>query len=167
VLDVLKSPELQAAILGMRAARKNIAADINKRTRSEVKPLWQAELARHADDTMDYRTMVPNARVAVSTRQVSLVAGTSGRAFSGGFTPKFNWPAREYGMHNHRVQVQTRSRKGKTYTRTTTIGTQHPRRRKKGRIAGPAAGDVGHRIVSIWVANIVDGFRTSWSEVES
>lgn len=159
MLDVTRSPELQAAILGMKRAERELRLDINKEARSELRPLWLEALRGHAETLTDFRIIIDGARVAAGTRQVSLKAATSNRPRSGGLVPSRDFAAQEFGMRNHLKTFTTTSPLGKRYQVTKVVGRQFPSRQRYGRVANAAASVVGRRLVAIWVRIIVDNFR--------
>lgn len=159
MLDVQRSPELQAAILGMRQAERQVRLDINKEARKVIGPQWVEALRGRSTTRTDIRILVQGARVAAGARQVTLKAATSKRPLSGGLVPSVNWPAQEFGMRNRKATMTTTSRKGNSYQVTKLIGSQFPNRRKNGRIAYDASSQIGTTLVGLWVRTIVDGFR--------
>jgi len=160
MLDVQRSPELQAAILGMRNAERQVRLDINKEARKTVKPMWLDALRSRSNSRADETILVKGSRVAIGARQVSLRAATSRRPLSGGLIPAENWPAQEFGMRTRKATMAATSRKGNRYQVTKTIGRQFPNRTKEGRVAFDASSAVGTKIVASWVRTVVDGFRS-------
>lgn len=160
MLDVRRSPELQAALLAMRQTDREITANINKTARTKLGPIWQESLRGNSTTRLDIRALVKGARVAVGVRQVSLKAATSTKALSGGLVPTHNWQAQEFGMRVRKRTFTTHSPKGKAYKVTRTQGTQFPARTKHGRVIFAAASETGTRLVGIWLVHIVDQLRT-------
>lgn len=160
MLDVQRSPELQAAILGMKQADRQVRLDINKEARRTIGPQWIQALQSRSQSRIDDVILVKGARVAVGARQVTLKAATSKKPLSGGLIPSVNWPAAEFGMRTRRATIETKSPKGNKYQVTKSIGRQFPSRRKEGRVAFDASSAVGTKLVALWVRTIVDGFRS-------
>lgn len=159
MLDVRDSRELQATILALRQAQREIRTGINKEARSRIRPLWQAELGRRARDEMTRRIIVAGARATASDRGVTMHAATSRRPLSGGLVPATEWAGAEFGARTRRVEVTQRSRAGNDYTRPLTINRQFPGRQQDGMVAFDAASEVGTRLVALWVHTVVDELR--------
>jgi len=159
MLDVQDHRELQAALLAMKSVERTVRNDINKTARGKLKPIWIEALSFNAGDRMAQRVIVAGARVAVTARQVRLMAATSRRPLRGGLIPDTQWTHVEFGANEREVEVTQRSRRGKPYTRTMTINRQFPARQKHGRIAFDAASHTGRQIVALWVGTIVDELK--------
>lgn len=159
MLDVRRSPELQAALLGVRQAERTIRTNINRVARTQMRPLWQAALAQRASSSLERRVLLPSARVAVGAKNVSAVAATSKRPLSGGLVPSVDWPAVEFGARSHQAEFQQRSRSGNTYTRKMWVSRAFKGRVKQGYVVFDASSELGTKLVGIWVNTIVDEFR--------
>ena len=158
MLDVRRSPELQAAILGLKQAEREVRLDIGKDARKSLRPLWTEALNGFVETRMDNRIIVKGARVAVGTRQVSLKAATSTKPLSGGLIPSEKWHVVELGARRHKKTIQARSKLGTLYTYSRTVNRQLPGRVKHGRVAFAAASIVGTKLVGIWLRTIVSHF---------
>lgn len=158
MLDVRGSRELQAALLTIRTAERELRLDINKEARSEISSAWRESVLGFAESRTDVRILAQGARAQVGTRQVSLKAATSNRPLRGGLIPSKMWQAQEFGMRNYKKTITTTSRLGNKYQVTRTIGRQFPGRQRNGRVVFNAASLVVTRLVSIWVRTIVRKF---------
>jgi hypothetical protein len=165
MLDVRRSPELQAALLGLKQAERVVRLDINKDARKGLSPLWAEALRGNSETRLDDRVITKGARVAVGVRQVSLKAATSNRPLKGGLIPSRLWYAVEFGARRRQVQVQAVSPRGTAYSYTRTVNRQLPGRVRNGRVAFEAASGIGTKLVGIWLGTIVDAFR-SFAEVK-
>ena len=158
MLDVRGSRELQAALLTIRTAERELRLDINKEARSVLSGEWRESVLGFAESRTDVRILAQGARAQVGTRQVSLKAATSNRPLRGGLVPSRNWAAQEFGMRNYRKTFTSRSRLGNTYEVTRIIGRQFPGRQRNGRVVFAAASLTVTRLVRIWVQTIVGKF---------
>jgi len=156
MLDVRGSRELQATILALRQARRDIRLDINKTARSRIRPIWRSELNARARRPLETRVILAGARATASDRGVTLYAASSGRPLRGGLVPSYQWPAVEFGANVRRVRVRQRSRSGRRYERPLTVNRQFQRRLEHGMIAFDAASETGTRLVALWVRTVVD-----------
>ena len=138
-IDVRRSPELQAAWLGARLAKREIQRDINRDVKQQVNPVWRAELARRASTPLERAVLVPGGRVAVGARNVSAIAAGSSRGPSGGLVPRTQYAGAEWGSDTHN---QFRRRVWPA-----------------GYVAGPAAAALISKTIGTWVRTIVDHFR--------
>lgn len=160
MLDVQGSRELQAALLTVRTAERELRLDINKDARKEISGQWREAVLGFAESRTDVRILATGARAAVGVRQVSLKAATSNRPLRGGLVPSKDWAAQEFGMRNYKKTFTTTSRRGTRYQVTKTIGRQFPGRQRHGRVVFNAASLVGTRLVAIWVRTIVNKFAS-------
>ncbi|QMU97979.1 hypothetical protein FVO59_12785 [Microbacterium esteraromaticum] len=156
MLDVRDSRELQATILALRGAQRSIRLDINKESRSRIRPLWQQALNARTHDEMTRRIIVPGARATATDRGVTMHAATSRRPLSGGLVPAFEWAGAEFGARSRRVEVTQRSRAGRSYRRPLIINRQFRGRQQDGMVAFDAASEVGTKLVAMWVHTVVD-----------
>ena len=159
MLDVSKSPELQAAIYAMKSADRGLRLGIYATARERMVPLWVPELEKRAATDFDRAVIVKGARVSVGTEGFNVLAAQSGKALAGGFVPNLQWYADEFGARRHKVTFTQRSRKGTRYERTETVGRQLPGRVKDGRIGFASASAIGTQLVGVWVVAIVDTYR--------
>lgn len=155
MLDVGKSPELQAAILTLKTTQRELVRDINKTARARVSPVWARELASKASTTVDQRGLVPGARVSVGDRRVRAEAATSRRKLSGGLVPSVNYGPLEWGANARLRTVQATSRKGKRYSYKRFSNRQFRPWSKHGHVAMRAAGEIGPAVVSAWLEVLV------------
>lgn len=162
MLDVQQSPELQAALLAVKQANRDIKRDINRDARKRLGPIWQQRLTAQASSLVDRRTLVPGARVQVGDRRVTAKAATSNRALSGGLVPSIDYGPLEWGANRKQKTVEARSPKGTPYTYQRTQGGQFRPWSKKGHVAMQAVGDLVSEAVAIWVETIVSHFRGAW-----
>lgn len=154
MLDVKRSPELQATILSLKQAERGVRLGINKQARSQVNPLWRSAVTGRARTTLQRSVIASGMRATASDRGVSLLAATSGRPLSGGLVPSANPWGAEQGS---RIRRTIASRKGITYPLWT--GKQWLERSPHGVVAYDAASEVGTKIVALWVNTVVDEFR--------
>jgi hypothetical protein len=159
VLDVRKSPELQAAILGMKRANKEVRLEIYKRSRAQLGNQWVPALQSRASGAFEQRVLVKGARTKVSTEGFSMVAATSNKKLSGGLVPSSEYAGAEWGARTRRDTFQQRSPKGTPYTVTKTINRQFRGRQKEGQIVMESASKLGTRLVALWVQIIVTTYR--------
>lgn len=160
MLDVRRSPELQAALLGIKRAEREVRNNINADARKLIKPEWEQALNGFVETRLEQRVIVRGARIKVGVRNIRLEAATSKKALSGGLVPAFDYAPVAYGAARRKKTYAVTSRLGKRYTVTKTVGAQFRPRIKKGYVANPAASHVVTRIVGIWINTIVDNFRS-------
>lgn len=163
MLDVLRSPQLQAAILAMKQADRGIRTDINKSARQKASAIWTEAIRARAETRLDIRVMLPGARVAVGTRQITARAATSKKPLRGGLVPAINWTSTEFGTPKRKKTFSTHSRTGTAYQVTRIVGAAFPSRRKNGRIGFDAASELGTKLVALWVGEIIDHFRSNYN----
>lgn len=153
---LIDSP-LQTLARSMQGLDKDVRVQIGRHTKAAAQPIW-AEATRSQVMTRMQARLAQSARVGVTTRNVLLRAGGSGRI---GNTP-ISKIARgiEHGASPNRM-ISTTSRKGTPYQRKLGGGFRLPRRR--GYVAYPAASESIPRFASLWVQTAI---RTIHESIE-
>lgn len=159
MLSVNGSDQLKAAVLGLKAADRDIRNDINRSTRELLAPSWEKLLLDHAWSALDRAVIVKGGRIKPGNPPTA-IAATSKRKLSGGLVPVDRWHAIEFGADQSVETTYTRkSKRGGTHTVTRHTRTGLPARTPKGRVAYPAFAELAPRAVSLWVALIVRKFN--------
>jgi len=159
-IDVYESRELQAAILGLRRAEKEIQRDVRKYTKDLLLPEWQKGLAERAETRLEHRVLVDTGRIKMSNQNVRMSSATVGRKLSGGLDPKTMAHAVEFGGDRSEYRsYDARSRKGKRYTVRRRTQAQLRPRRRNGYVVYPTAKAMIPRFASLWVQVCVRRFR--------
>lgn len=134
----------------MRGLDADVKREIGNRTKGPAADMWRGELGQRVETKLQ-GALARSGEVGVTQQNVTLRAGGAG-ALSSGTPVSAVAKATEFGMRAARP-IQTRSRKGTTYTRRAGGAFGPPRR--KGYTAYPAAGQVIARIASLWVQTTV------------
>jgi len=156
-IDVRSSRELQALILSMRQASREVAKIARRYTREMVLPEWRKAVAEHAETRVDHIVLVDSARATVSNQDVRLKSGQLARKLKGGGRVHELSKAREFGMPT-RVKEYTGRRGGKTFPVRRTTTNQLPAPVKGGRVVYQAAASIIPRIAAVWVQTVVRTF---------
>lgn len=159
MLSVRGSRELRAAVLALKAARREVRNDINRATRQTLAPIWKQEVGQRARTTQDQRVLARGARIAAGNPP-SVVAASSRRALSGGLVPVESWHAVEFGANRDAVTTYQRTSPGGVVhqvTRHTRRGL--PPRYRSGRVLYPAVAGTIPRLAALWVQLIVRKFN--------
>ena len=155
-IDVQQSRELQAAILALRAARREIQTNINRDARNQVRPLWAQALNSRAHTRMERALIVERNTASAPQKGVQLKAAWGGD-LPGGLDPSTGWPGAEFGARSKRVEKgDVSKRTGRPYKRGQVIQRQFRGRTAEGQIAFDAASELGTKLVAIWVHTIVN-----------
>ena len=159
-LDVLNSRELQAVLLAVRGADKAIQTQIRKHTKDIGQPEWVAALNARNPSRLQHRALVQTARLSVSNQNVRLSSATVGRSLTGGFNPKTEYAAAEFGAdRNKRTTYRATSVRGRSYTVHNRRSTQQlPRRNRTGYVFYPAAAEIIPRLAALWTQTVVRTF---------
>lgn len=156
-IDAASSRELQAVIISLKGAEKEVQAQVRKQTRGSIMPEWQKGIREHADTRMEHRVLADTARVTVSNQNVKLKAGGLQKKLSGGGRAVEIYAPTEFGTdRNHTMTYTATSRKGKRYD----VRNRHTRRQfkplnRKGYAVYPTAADLIPRFASLWVQTTV------------
>lgn len=159
MLDVRRSPELQAAILGMRRLRSDVRKEIYAESRQKLGGLWLPALQKRIKSPLEQRVILAGARVKVGTDGFTVLAATSRRKLSNGLVPAEDWPGAEFGARNRVATYNRRSTLGKVHSVTRTVNRQFGGRQRTGQIAFDAASELGTQLVALWVVAIVTKTR--------
>jgi hypothetical protein len=159
-IDIADSRELQAAVLGLRRAEKDMQRQIRQQTQAKLLPEWTKGLAEHAVTRLEHRVLVQTGRVRMSNQNVRLSSGTVGRKLSGGLQPKKDTGAVEFGADRTVVRsYDAVSRRGRRYK----VRNRHTRNQlrsfaPKGHVVYPTARDLIPRFAALWVQTVVRSF---------
>lgn len=147
---------LQAAVLAFKALGKTLQKDIRRATVQTMGPEWKQAVNERASSKMDQLIIAKGARIA-GGNPPRAIAASSTRKLSGGLVPRENWQGWEFGSNGlRRTTYQRRNRNGiGTHRVTRDTVAQLPRRNAKGRIAFPAAAELGPRLASLFVQIVV------------
>lgn len=158
MLTVRGSRELQAAVLGLKAARRDVRNTINRATREVMNPVWRGLVEERAFTRLDARVLGTGVRVAAGNPPF-LVAAGSRRALPGGLVPADDWHAVEFGADRSTLTTyERRSRNGGTHKVRRHTTRQLPARAPAGNVVWPAVREFVPRLTSLWVQIIVREF---------
>ncbi len=151
-ISIFDSTYIQAAVLAVRAANKELQAEIRKYTKAEITPDWQEVMLGHAETRQEVVGLAETARVAVSNQNVRISTATVNASFAGGLDVKTSGTAIEFGAKQDKTSTFTqRSRKGREYTRTSHTHRQFRPFNKTGYVFYPSIASVIPRYASLWV----------------
>lgn len=155
----LESPQLEAVILSLRIAGPELRKQIYARSRAAIAPEWQSDLATATSgNPFARRVIADSARVNVGTRGVTLTAAKSAKKLSGGFIPKYNFAAVEFGAKWRLADVDGR-RGGKSYRYRRTLNKQFKPRQRKGYYAYKTGDSYVFRYASLWISTVARTLR--------
>ncbi|GAB3608591.1 hypothetical protein GCM10027414_07160 [Humibacter ginsengiterrae] len=158
-ISVWDSKELQATVLAIRAANRELRGNIRRFTREEIANDWSHDLAEQATTHIEHRVLVDSARVTVSNQNVTLKSGGVGGRLGGkgSAKPADIVSAVEFGAdQGHVATYASRRRKGKAFevkNRHTHHQFKAPNR--KGYVVYPAAAREIPRYASLWVQTCI------------
>lgn len=145
---LLDSP-LRTLMHAMREVDGDMRTQIGRHTKAAAQPIWTEATRAQVGTRLQIR-LADSARVGVTTRNVFLRAGGTGRI---GKTPMSRLAlAIEFGAYPDTI-VESRSRKGKPYKRRMGGGFRLPRAR--GYVAYPASSEAIPRLASLWVQTAI------------
>jgi hypothetical protein len=159
VLRASRSRELQAAILGFKAADRDLKKRIRDVTKREVGTMWRDAVLDRAVGPWEQFTY-GKAKPALNTgNPPTLRAAQSRTTTPGGYQPDRDFYMVEFGSGGkgkpQKTEYPRRSRKGGTHPVKRDADEQMPHRRRTGRVGYRAISVVAPRIVALWVATIV------------
>jgi hypothetical protein len=161
VISVQDSKELQAAVLAMKAADKDLRKRINTATRTTMNPVWKSLVQDHLSgrDAMTDRMLNNGVRIAAGNPPVAKAAQSS-RAVGRGkrLIPRQDYAGWEFGVpdRNAYSRYERKNRtKGGYHTVERRTMRHLPRRYPQGRVVYPAYAEIAPRMVSLWVQIIM------------
>ena len=159
----LESPQLEAVILSLRIAGPELRKQIYAQSRAAIAPEWQSDLAAATSGNPFARKVIADSgRVNVGTRGVTLTAAKSAKKLSGGFIPKLNFAAVEFGA-KWRVGKVAGRRGENRYNYQRALNKQFMSRRRKGYYAYKTGDEYVFRYASLWINTVA---RTLHDAVE-
>lgn len=162
MLDARKSRELQATVLAIANVDRTIRKMIRQYAKAMAMPEWKKALAERADTRLEHRVLVDTAVVTVSDRNVRMQSASKGRPLSGGFAPKLDYYAAEYGGNQDKTTTYTRrNRNGGTHKVTRRVGNTIKPRTRRGYVFGPASREMVPRLARLWVQTTVRTIATA------
>ncbi|WP_341935514.1 hypothetical protein MRBLWO14_001166 [Microbacterium sp. LWO14-1.2] len=162
-LDVRASRELLAAIYAIRSLDRTIAKLNRQQTKRVAGPEWKKALSERADTRLEHRVIVDTAVVSVSDQNVRIQSAGKGRPLTGGFNPKTDYHATEFGAdRDRRTTYRRKSRKGGTHEVTRRAATAMKPRNSSGYVFFPAAKEMIPRMARLWVQTTVRTIATAF-----
>jgi hypothetical protein len=163
-IDINDSKELQAAVIGLRRANREVQGLIRKYTREKLLPEWQKGLAERAESRLEHRVLVATGRIKMSNQNVRMSSATVGRKLSGGLAPKTDYAGVEFGADRSEVVTyEATSRKGKSFKVRRHTRAQLRARKKDGYVVIPTAKAMIPRFAALWVQTCI---RTFYEGIE-
>lgn len=155
---LIESP-LRDLQLVMRALPAEVRKQIGIHTKTAAQPMWKRELSQRTMSRLQVRAIADSGVVGVTSRNVMLRAGATGRLSTG--TPvRLVAKAAEFGAMESRP-VRTRSGKGTAYTRR--MGPTFGPPNRKGNTFYPAAWESVSLMGSLWIQTTI---RTTAEQIE-
>lgn len=156
MLSIGNAPaELRAAAAALRVVEPTLRRELNARARTEMNPVWQAEIRSRLRSPIDRAVIGAGVRIKAGNPPEALAA-QSRRRLSGGLDPSTDWAPIEFGGNRgKRTTYRRKSPTGGTHEVTRRTARQLPARDNGGRIAFPALKEVAPRLASLWAATIV------------
>ena len=153
-IDVRDSRELQATLLALKRADRDLRKTLYGNARKELSNAWLPALKRRTRTNLESQIMLKGTATKVGLDGFRMRAATSKRKFSNGLIPAFDWPGAEFGARNRRGKY---TRRGAPVERM--LNRQFRNRQKDGQIAFDAASEIGTKLVASFVKSIVHTFR--------
>ena len=157
-IDVNSSRELQALILSVRQAEKDVQREIRQRTKPMAEGAWRNALAAQATTELESIVLVNSARVSVSNQNVKLKSGQLSKRLSGGGHIYELSKQAEFGSSLHWIRYTGR-RGNKSFPVTRTSGYQFKHEEPNGWVVYPAVAKIIPRIAALWVQTAVRTFH--------
>lgn len=158
-ISVFSSPELQAAILGMKSLEREVRKQTRQGIKAMAQPAWQESVNGNTVTRLEARVLGATARAAVSDQNVQLQSARIGRSLSGGAKPADIVAGAEFGAGARARRIDATSKRGKPYRYTRITTAQFRRRNRSGYVVYPAAAQTIPRIASMVVQTVVRSFH--------
>lgn len=161
MISVYDSKELQAAVLAMKAADRDLKRKINQDSRQTMNPVWQSLVSDHLSgrDAMTDRMLNNGVRIAAGNPPVAKAAQSS-RAIGRNrrLIPRQDFAGWEFGVpdRNAYSRYERKNRRAAGYHWVERRTMKHlPRRHPQGRVVYPAFAEIAPRMVKLWVQTIM------------
>lgn len=162
MIDVRRSPELQAVILLLKGSDRSVRNEMRRAARVELNALWKPTLQSFSRNAQQEKVLVRGARSRVGSDDFQMLAATSRRALSGGLVPTSRWAPVEFGGEPKEITVVRLGRE-----RRQRAGRNLGPRVAKGKVVFPAIRKTGPRVVAAWVNGIVKGLAQGNKNMET
>lgn len=159
-ISIIASRPIRTVVTAMKALPGENKRQIRTQTKNMLAPEWRKAVDAEAASDLERRVIASTARVAVSDRNVTLRAGGSRRALSGGLIPAVSNRAVEFGGGRERTRTySTRSRRGKRYQVTRHTQRQLPPFRRQGYVFYAAVAKITPRLAALWAQTWARGIH--------
>lgn len=160
MLSVKGDDRLQAAVLALKAAPRDVRRIVSDDTRTVMGPVWVGAVNARASTRTDQVIIAKGARIKGGNPPTA-VAATSTRKLRGGLIPAESFGPFEFGSPA-RDTLTTYDRKNRKTAGQHRV-TRHTRRQlppaaRSGRVAYPAFAEIAPRVVALWVQSIVRAY---------
>lgn len=154
-IDVRSSRELQAIVLALKVADRDVQKQIRAQARRVIVPAWKQGLTERATTRMETR-LAGTGRARVSNQTVVLqAAGVRGSKTA---DMRALGRAVEFGADRQKFSSYTRKgRKGGSYPVRRRVQTGYRPPRRNGYVVFPTATALIPRLASLWVQTAVRG----------
>ena len=139
-ISLLVDSPLRDLAIVYRSVPAEVRKQINRATKAAAQPIWKEETTGQAVTRIQIRALADTAKVGVTNRNVFLRSGL------GRYSPLI--AAAEFGRPAA-TPINSKSKKGKEYTRTT--GHLFGDREQRGKVVFPAASGSIKRFASLWI----------------
>ncbi|MCM3778989.1 hypothetical protein M3195_04735 [Microbacterium hydrocarbonoxydans] len=146
------SREVQAALLAIAGAGREIQAQLRRHTKRVAEPEWTRGLEKRASSKLDRKVLVKTARVQVRDTNVVLRSGAVGKL------KDLTRPV-EFGGDRNQTKTYRGRRGSARFPVTRHTARQLGWRRKGGRVVWPTAEDLIPRMVALWVQTTIRTFH--------
>lgn len=161
-ISARSSRELQALLLTIRTAEKDVQAEIRKHTKAIGQPEWQQAVREEATTKLETRVLGNTARLSVSNQNIRLSAAGVGRPLRGGLRPPQDYAGVEFGAAPRVRTVRMTSRRGRAYSARRNVHAQLRPRNRKGYAFYPAVAGMVPRIFALWAQTAVRTVMERW-----
>jgi len=160
-LDVNSSRGIQAVVLSLSQANREVRKLVRQQSQAVIGPEFQKAMNEGASDLMESKGLALTTKTTLSDRNVTLGTGTKkGPGFSGGFDPRINARVLEFGAKRDAVKTYRSHRKGgKTFNVTRHTQRQFKPNKRAGYVFYPAIAQMAPRILSLWTQTVVRTFH--------
>lgn len=155
-IDVEQSRAMQATLLALRAAPREVRANVRRYTKSLVEPEYQRQVRERAiANRAQARVIGGGARIQISDQNVRMRTAASTRPLSGGLVPNKSGAALEFGSNQRTRTRYWRTTAGTRHLVTRNTTAQLPKFRKRGWAFWPTVVDLTPRIAALWAQTAI------------
>lgn len=156
-IPVESSRRLQAVVLGIAQANREVRKLIRQESQRVIRPVFQEVINSNVSNRAEAVALGATTRVTVSDRNVNLAVGAKKAKMSGGFDTR-DAQAFEFGANPEKTKRYKGRRGAKRFDVNRRTQVQFKPNRRKGYVFYPSIAEVAPRALALWTQTVKRAF---------